>query len=156
MVSNYFSLFFSCAENWVEGWVTCPQIEETIIQTLKRRKTERQRSCDLEKWHSCFRNAAWLQSTQENDHFLLLCSTPLPPFQRSIFYDHYSPSKLAANPFWQNFVSIKNSMHDWLKHPNATTEFQIERKIQITFFPSTLRLCWNWYACIWKRTDYLF
>ena len=50
--------------------------------------------------------------------FCSACETRLfnAPFSKTITY---SPSKLAANPFWQNFVSIKRSMHDWLE-PKTT------------------------------------
>ena len=100
---------------------------------------------------------------KENDHFLLLLVRLLPPllfnapFSKTITY---SPSKLAANPFWQNFVSIKKSMHDWLEVRTDNGDHSIsklrEKFKKTSFFPlrsasSLLKL-----ICLHLETDRLF
>ena len=94
--------------------MTCPQIEETIIKTLKKTTKREATQSDI----LVLEMQLDFNQLKKTTIFCSACETRLfnAPFSKTITY---SPSKLAANPFWQNFVSIKRSMHDWLE-PKTT------------------------------------
>ena len=87
--------------------------------------------------------------------FCSACETRLfnAPFSKTITY---SPSKLAANPFWQNFASIKKSMHDWLEVRTDNGDHSIsklrEKFKKTSFFLFVLLKL----ICLHLETDRLF